>query len=218
MNVFNLFHKKQVLPKRNLVEIKNGCRILFIDDQRFDIVTRLKEKEGWKNTIRINDLESISQTELQDAHIVFVDIQGVGKKMKCQDEGLGLIKAIKQKYPNKKLVMYSGENSGSVDAFHEAGNLVDHRLRKGATQYEFSSCLEKLAKDAFCLENCILRIKTILYNEYATQLSENEIENKLKKITDGNLTEQKISSVFNIQNAAAIANILQLFYSISKSV
>lgn len=111
MCIFKIFSKKkQTLPKRNLNEIKNGCRVLFIDDQKFDIVDRLKNQEGWKNTTRIKDLDSISQTELVDAHIVLVDVQGVGKKMQCPDEGLGLIVAVKQKYPQKKVIMYSGES------------------------------------------------------------------------------------------------------------
>ena len=214
MKLFNLFGKKQSLPKRNLNEIKNGCRILFIDDQKFDIVDRLKEQEGWKNTSRIKDLDSISQRELLDAHIVLVDVQGVGKKMQCPDEGLGLIVAIKEKYPQKKVIMYSGESQGKVDSFHKASNLVDYRLRKTSTQYEFNNVIEKFAKESFCLENCIQRIKATLYNEYALSLSENEIESNLKKVISGDYSKEKVASVFNIQNAAAISEIIQLFLSI----
>lgn len=211
---FNWLRKRNKLPHRNLSEIKNGCKILFIDDKKFDIVERLKEKEGWKNTTRIKDLDSITQTELQEAHIVLVDIQGVGKKMGCTDGGLGLIVAIKEKYPLKKIIMYSAESQGKVDSFHKASNLVDFRLRKTSTQYEFNSIIEKLAYEAFSLENCVSRIKTILYNEYAMTLSENEIEKKLEKISPEDTSIQTISSVFNIQNAANIAQIIQLFFSI----
>ena len=214
MNWFNWTRKRNKLPRRNLSEIKNGCKILFIDDKKFDIVERLKEKEGWKNTTRIKDLDSITQTELQEAHIVLVDIQGVGKKMGCTDGGLGLIVAIKEKYPLKKIIMYSAESQGKVDSFHKASNLVDFRLRKTSTQYEFNSIIEKLAYEAFSLENCVSRIKTILYNEYAMTLSENEIEKKLAKISPEDTSIQTISSVFNIQNAANIAQIIQLFFSI----
>lgn len=214
MGIFTFWKKKNQLPRRSLAEIKNGCKILFIDDKKFDIVDRLKDKEGWKNTMRVRDLDSITQTELQEAHIVLVDIQGVGKKMGCTDGGLGLIVAIKEKYPLKKIIMYSAESQGKVDSFHPASNLVDFRLRKGATQYEFNSIIEKLAYEAFSLENCISRLKTILYNEYSITLSERDIEKKLAKLSVDKSSESDISSVFNIQNAAAIANIIQLFYSI----
>ena len=213
MSIFDLFTKKQSLPKRNLNEIKNGCRILFIDDHKFDIVDRLKSQDGWKNTLWIKDLDSISQTELVDAHIVLVDVQGVGKKMQCPDEGLGLIVAIKEKYPQKKVIMYSGESQGKIETFHKAWNVADHSMKKSATQYEFNNIIEKFAKEAFCLENCIARIKTVLYNEYAISMNEQEIEKKLNKVFAKGFDEKRISSVFNIQNAAAISEILQLFLS-----
>lgn len=216
MSILDIFKKKsQSIPKRNLNEIKNGCRILFIDDQKFDIVDRLKNQEGWKNTTRIKDLDSISQTELLDAHIVLVDVQGVGKKMQCPDEGLGLIVAIKEKYPHKKVIMYSSESQGKIETFHNAWNLADYRLKKTSTQYEFNNVIEKLAKEAFCLENCVSRIKTILYNEYSISLSESEIEQKLNKVISNGFNKERVESVFNIQNAAAISNIIQLFLSIN---
>ena len=163
----------------------------------------------------INELlnSGISQTELVDAHIVLVDVQGVGKKMQCPDEGLGLIVAIKEKYPQKKVIMYSGESQGKIETFHKAWNVADHSMKKSATQYEFNNIIEKFAKEAFCLENCIARIKTVLYNEYAISMNEQEIEKKLNKVFAKGFDEKRISSVFNIQNAAAISEILQLFLS-----
>ena len=213
MCLFDFFTKKRSLPKRNLNEIKNGCRILFIDDLKFDIVDRLKKQDGWKNTTWIKDLDSISQTELLDAHIVLVDVQGVGKKMQCPDEGLGLIVAIKEKYPQKKVIMYSSESQGKIETFHKAWNVADHRMIKSATQYEYNNIIEKFAKEAFCLENCIARIKDVLYNEYAISMNEHEIEKKLNKVFAKGFDEKQVSSVFNIQNAAAVSEIIQLFLS-----
>lgn len=205
--------KRQKMPNRSLEDIKNGCRVLFIDDQKFKLVDRLRDKDGWKNTVWIKDVDSLSQMEVLDAHIIFVDIQGVGTKMGYSDAGLGLIVSIKKQYPNKKVVMYSAESQGKIDSFHNAANLVDYRIRKTADQYEFSSIIEHLAKEAFCLENCIVRIKRILYNEYNISMSENEIERKLNKIYPKDFTEDRLASAFNIQNAASIASILQLFTS-----
>lgn len=214
--MFNFIKRRKKLPQRSITDIKNGCRVLFIDDEKFKVVSRLKEKDGWKNTNWIKDVDSISQTEILDAHILFVDVQGVGKAMGFKDEGLGLIAALKKHYPNKKVIMYSGESKGHVDTFHEAANLVDARLRKTADHYEFETTLERLAKDAFCLENCIIRIKSTLYNEYGISMSEAEIEKNITKVYNKSITENNISKIFNIQNAAAIANILQLYFSITK--
>lgn len=214
--MFNFIKRRKKLPQRSITDIKNGCRVLFIDDEKFKVVSRLKEKDGWKNTNWIKDVDSISQTEILDAHILFVDVQGVGKAMGFKDEGLGLIAALKKQYPNKKVIMYSGESKGHVDTFHEAANLVDARLRKTADHYEFETTLERLAKDAFCLEYCIIRIKSTLYNEYSISMSESEIEKNITKVYNKSITENNISKIFNIQNAAAIANILQLYFSITK--
>lgn len=66
--------------------------------------------------------------------IFFVDIQGVGKKLDFQDEGLGLANALK----NKKVVIYSAENRG--DRFHEA----DDSLPKNAEPFQFQQTIENL--------------------------------------------------------------------------
>ena len=92
------FLKKEKLPKRSLDDIKNVARILFIDDHKFRLIDILKSG-GWHNVQWIKDVDSLSITEVCDAHIILVDIQGVGKKMQFHDEGLGLTIALKEKYP-----------------------------------------------------------------------------------------------------------------------
>ncbi|NBV41137.1 hypothetical protein EBR77_04815, partial [bacterium] len=121
----NLFGKqKKKIPERSLDEIKNICKILFIDDRSFPIIDMLKEN-GWRNIQKVTDISGTDQQEVREAHILFIDIQGVGKKMKLTDEGLGLTVAIKKKYPNKKVIVYSAEDQGHVQAFHEGFELAD---------------------------------------------------------------------------------------------
>lgn len=105
MWLFNIFKNKskvKKIPSRTLDELKNITKILFVDDKAFKVIDNIKEKNGWKNVSRIVDVESLSQTEIQESHIIFVDIQGVGKKMNFKDGGLGLIVALKKEYPDKK--------------------------------------------------------------------------------------------------------------------
>lgn len=78
-----LFKKKtevKRIPSRSVDELKNITKVLFIDDKTFKVVDNIKEKDGWKSVSRIVDVDSLSQTEIQESHIIFVDIQGVGKK------------------------------------------------------------------------------------------------------------------------------------------
>lgn len=101
--MFNWKKKNRVqLPNRTLEEVKTVCNILFIDDRKFPVIDILKNA-GWSNTRGIKDLESLDQKEIKEAHIVFSDIQGVGKKLQFAEEGLGLVQAIKEKYPTKKI-------------------------------------------------------------------------------------------------------------------
>ena len=58
--MFKFFTRKRVkLPDRKLEEIKQICKILFIDDKKFDVVDILKEA-GWVNIQRIKDVSTYS--------------------------------------------------------------------------------------------------------------------------------------------------------------
>ena len=94
---------------------------------------------------------------------------------------------------------------------------MDARLRKMSDRYEYESTLERLAMDAFCLENCILNIKRELYNNYAISMNEHEIEVNLMKLnTEDSISTDRIKNVFNIQDAAAICDIIKFFFEINQ--
>jgi hypothetical protein len=124
---------------------KATTHILFIDDdQKFKVVDILK-KSGWTYTRRTSDVGSLDDPMIQQAEILFVDVQGVGRRLQFKDEGLGLAKAIKDKYPAKKVVIYSAQTQG--ERFHEALRKADDFLPKNADPYEFQQLTERLAAD-----------------------------------------------------------------------
>ena len=200
------------LPVRSLDDLKANTKILFIDDQRFNYVDALKEKDGWKNIARISDASSISQFEIKEAHIIFVDIQGVGKKLGFNDEGLELIQAIREQYPEKKIIMYSAENKGRIDGLHPAGNLVDYRLRKTASRYEFENTIERFAKEAFCIDNCVSHIREVFQRELGISKTDEEIKNVINILYSKNKYKDSsnIAKAFGLDNVGSIANIIQL--------
>lgn len=205
--------KKTVIPRRNLDEIKSIAKILFIDDKSFPIIDIL-EKNGWRNLSRIKDVDALDQMEIREAHILFIDIQGVGKKLKLQDEGLGLIVAIKTKYPNKKIIAYSAEDQGHVKAFHPGIDIADSRMSKNANSYEFQFKIEKFANEIFSFDACIERVKQILSNELGNSLQTEEIIKNLEKINKSNdFSISNVTKIFNLQNAANLASIIQLFFT-----
>jgi len=145
---------KETLPNisydmRKLESIKSEVRILFIDDNYFRIVDILK-KSGWVNVKLINEVESFNQKEIMEANIIFVDIQGVGEALGyTRDGGLGLASVFKSddKYKDKKIILYSAEQSGNI--FNETIRKVDATLKKDAAVYEFEKLIEDFSMEIF---------------------------------------------------------------------
>lgn len=213
MKLAFLSKRRPRLPERTIDEIKQLCRITFIDDKTFAIIELLK-RDGWKKVTHIRDVDGLGQIEVRDAHILVVDIQGVGKKLKLTNEGLGLIKALREQYPNKKIIAYSAEDQGQIRAFNEYLELADARLSKNANSYEFIFKIEKYSKQIFSRDEFLLRVKELLINEYGRNAETNEIIDKLTKIKKRGAFDQiSIENIFNLQNAANLASVIQLFFN-----
>jgi len=125
---------------------KDLTRILFVDDDtKFKTVSILK-RAGWKNTISKKDIIDLDDNDAINSDIIFVDINGVGSEL-FNDQGLGLASALKKKYPEKKIVLYSAETTG--DRFHSALREVDSCLSKNAEPYEFINLVENFASEIY---------------------------------------------------------------------
>ena len=210
-----LFWKKQQpkLTERNTDEIKNICKILFIDDKTFPLVDILKS-EGWKHVTRLKDVDALEQAEIKDANILIVDIQGVGKRLKFKDEGLGLIIALKEKYPSKKVIVYSAEDQGKIQAFHPGIDKADKRLSKNSDPYEFQVVIENFSKELFSLSECVKRIQSQILKEFGQSLDTDKVIENLNQIyLKKDYSELSISKIFNLSNASNISSIIQLFMS-----
>lgn len=126
---------------KTIEEAKASARLLFIDDDtRFKLVKILKEA-GWLNVDIRKDIDT-EDALLRSADLVFVDINGVGKKMGFIDEGLGLSNAIRDKFPEKYIVIYSSERDGN--RFDESIKKADDTLYKHADTYQFEKCIKNL--------------------------------------------------------------------------
>lgn len=123
-------------PKR-----KEDYRILFIDDNHteFNMVSILK-KAGWPNTKAVKDLTDLDDFKAREASIIFVDINGVGTQM-FEEQGLGLAAALKDRYPEKTIILYSADPTGN--RFDKKLRKVDDSLPKNAEPYEFISLIEQ---------------------------------------------------------------------------
>lgn len=132
-----------------LEKLKRVTKILFIDDdKKFNVVKILKDS-GWKNTKSVTDIKSLDIPVVDCADIVFVDINGVGKLLNCEYEGLDIALMLKQKYPAKKVVIYSANKNNN--SFHKAWDKCDFKLEKNALPYQFQNLVEQYSFDLYPL-------------------------------------------------------------------
>jgi len=126
----------------DLANNKLTKRILFIDDEKFLLVGILKQA-GWINTKWIRDVVDLDSNDVKASDIIFIDINGVGTTLYPKDQGLGLAMALKTKYSNKAIVVYSAENQ----RVHKAYSIVDACLPKDADPYEFIELINDFSKN-----------------------------------------------------------------------
>jgi hypothetical protein len=144
INIIKTWKEADLKPdkEKRIEDIRSAVSILFIDDDtKFKVIAILKNA-GWIKTRIIKDLKNLNDESILNAHIVFVDIQGVGKLMGFNDGGLGLAASIKERYAKKKVIIYSADSEGS--RFHKAFRIADDQLSKNAVPYEFESVIETM--------------------------------------------------------------------------
>lgn len=116
---------------------KGDIQILFVDDEKFEIVGILKDA-GWANAKTIKDVKNLDSPDILNANVIFVDVNGVGRTLFPNDQGLGLAEAIKTRNPEKFIIIYSAQEQ----RLHKAFSIVDAVLPKNADPYEFINILE----------------------------------------------------------------------------
>ncbi|AEH16270.1 putative two-component system response regulatory protein [Shewanella baltica] len=122
---------------------KNTTKILIVDDEIKFKLPKIFKSAGWVHSKLIKDIDNLDHPDVKEADILFIDVQGVGVSLGFKDEGLGLVEALKEKYPSKKVIIYSVVSQG--DRFHNAFNVCDGQLSKDADPYQFQRVLEKFA-------------------------------------------------------------------------
>lgn len=119
---------------------KESISILFIDDQNFDYIKNLK-KAGYTNVKKVLDVKKIDCADIINAHIIFVDVNGVGLNLFPSEQGLGIAKAIKLKYGSqKKVYLYSAQHQALNSDF----NMLDGVVSKNADPYEFINLIDNI--------------------------------------------------------------------------
>lgn len=119
-------------------ELKALASILFIDDEKFEYIDLIRNA-GW-NATQIFELQSTDNDHVKRADVIFLDYKGVGKILAPSEEGIGLLRALKQKFPDKPIIFYSAHAGFSLgDKF----DLADDWLSKGADPHVYIQKIEE---------------------------------------------------------------------------
>lgn len=136
-NIININFEKIILKLSDIFKRKNkfdksNLRILFIDDQidDFPVVQNLKNANWSVETMK--EIESINDEKIANSQIIFVDYKGVGRKLAEKDQGLGIIKLLKEEYGDtKRVILYSAYHRFSVEIID--GCYDNHLLKNSDT-------------------------------------------------------------------------------------
>ncbi len=210
-NPFKKSKSKKFL-KKSLPELKDKTRVLMIDDEETSLVESLKG-EGW-HIKYMADLDRYTNTDLIDAHIVCVDIKGVGKKLNIKEEGLGLVRNIKEKYPEKRIILCSSVSTH--DIFDDAIDLVDKKVYKDGQTHPFDSAIEELSYKIFDWDSLVKEIYFKYKSEFGLEISLEDFNSKMKSAIDGNeIDVEKILKITaaGMKVAAGIKTLLLNFAS-----
>lgn len=134
--------KKEV----DIGELKRATRVLFVDDESFEDRLQPIRESGWMCS-QIPDIKNLDDEHIQNAQIIFMDYKGVGGNLTPSEEGIGLCKALRKKYPKKKIIFYSGY-AGHIPG-DEVFSFVDGWIAKHADTYEYIDLIEATAREVY---------------------------------------------------------------------
>jgi hypothetical protein len=133
------YSKKRVL---SIEEIKKITQVLFVDDEDFSKKITVIRDAGW-NVNQIKDISNFNSEEIKNADIIFMDYVGVGKTLTPTEGGIGLVKSLKKRYPEKFIIFYSGY-AGFIPG-HEIHSIADAWIDKHSDSFVYIDQIEAAA-------------------------------------------------------------------------
>ena len=116
---------------------RSAITIAIIDDEPFKPAVNLSSY-GYKVT-EIADIKRID--EILEYDVVLCDLMGVGQHFDKSIGGASLIREIKQSYPMKFVIAYSGAPQNTTEA-QTAKEFCDHFLKKDSDLTEWQETLD----------------------------------------------------------------------------
>lgn len=128
--------KKNELGRKNVkicIIDNDGVNLTQLKEQNYELVT-------WETDYTKLD-------DVKDYDVVLCDIKDVGLKFKNKKQGLCVAEEIKKNFPNKIVLIYSGQNPKDFDSsFDRENNMFDGFVVKGEGTLDLVNELDKYCK------------------------------------------------------------------------
>ena len=125
----------------NNVDSRPIIPIAVIDDQKFPYCEMLRQLKY--NITEVGDISDI--THIKEYGIVICDIKGVGKTFGSKSEGGYVIKEIRNRYPDKYIISFSGSRFDPT--FKKFFDCCDTTIKKDSDIEEWTTTLDYAVKE-----------------------------------------------------------------------
>jgi len=150
--------RQALWPDMSLDTIIHRARILVIDDQDFPYKTLFK-KDGF-NVDKWNDVTRLQDLEQGKYDLILLDLQGIGGRLSTNDQGLGVLRHLKESNPDQVIVAYSNADWGV--RYQPFFDLADAVLPKSADYLDFKRVVEECLQDHFDVDRYVSRFQAAL--------------------------------------------------------
>lgn len=200
---------RDYLKKNNILQVQSdkraNIRIASIDDEPFAPQSNLASY-GYR-VEPLSDIKKID--EIQDYNIILCDIMGVGQFFDKKLQGASIIKEIKEIYPEKIVIAYTGAALNQVAA-REANNRADSIVKKDIEISEWIRVLDRFSDIAIDPYYIWLRIRSRLIEMEAKTkdiiiLEDAYVESILSRDSSFNRLKEAISETGIVGDIRSVA-------------
>ncbi len=179
--------------KFNQGELRNKIKVLFIDDESVPVIEILKDEKF--NVSYKNDIQEIN--DVSAYNIICCDIRGICTKKYPKFEGAFLIKEIKEIYPEKYVIAYTG--SSYDPTYNKYLNLADDVIKKGMESETWIDKLDSSIKIYFDPIERWKKIRTEMFNKNISTQFVADLEHEYVKAIKNRSSESVENLISNIK-------------------
>jgi len=200
--------REALWPDLSLDTIIHRARILVIDDQEFPYRTLFK-KDGF-NVDKWNDVTRLQDLEQGKYDVILLDLQGIGRRLSTNDQGLGVLRHLKESNPDQVIVAYSNADWGV--RYQPFFDLADAVLPKSADYLDFKRVVEECLQDYFDVNRYVSRFQTALAEVGFSQRKSAKITRALLSTEDigpvKSVVRTKVTDAGRFEHVISLANLV----------